>query len=324
MSNQVAASASDEQQTASPLYRVRLVRGDGRYDFTELDEATIVSACIDVACRRCDLLLAAYVFLPDQILLLLRSSVRTASLDRFAGDLTRRIESRLEGAVEAVDAAPLPIENADDAATAVRKLHDRPVRRGLCRSPAKWQWSSWRNYYLRGKGIPWPKSRTAVVKSRPPRFSFVENHSMAMAISTTRFRPMMYRFYSLAVLMFAAGSLVFLSNNAAKSAEPPKFAAEDAIQPDDENPRYWKYKGRRIVLLGGSDDDNLFQMPDMEQHLDLLAACGGNYVRNTMSDRPDKGHEVYPFARNADGKYDLEQWNDEYWNRFLNFLHAGV
>jgi hypothetical protein len=75
-----------------------------------------------------------------------------------------------------------------------------------------------------------------------------------------------------------------------------------------------------VLLLGGSKDDNLFQIPDLRAHLDEMAAVGGNYVRNTMSDRNDKGFEIYPFKQLPDGRYDLEQWNDEYWARFENLL----
>src|SRR5690606_20581136 len=71
---------------------------------------------------------------------------------------------------------------------------------------------------------------------------------------------------------------------------------------------------------GGSKDDNLFQLPDLREHLDALTAAGANYVRNTMSDRPDGGFEVYPFKRLPDGKYDLNQWNEEYWRRFAELL----
>jgi len=39
-----------------------------------------------------------------------------------------------------------------------------------------------------------------------------------------------------------------------------------------------------------------------------------------MSDRKDKDFEVYPFKQLPDGKYDLEQWNEEYWRRFENLL----
>lgn len=98
------------------------------------------------------------------------------------------------------------------------------------------------------------------------------------------------------------------------------LAAEPQLQPWPENPYYWQYRGRPTRLVGGSDDDNLFQMTQVEKHLDEIAAAGGNYIRNTMSDRPDKGFEVYPFAKLEDGKYDLTKWNDEYWNRFENLL----
>ena len=82
-------------------------------------------------------------------------------------------------------------------------------------------------------------------------------------------------------------------------------------------PAYWQYNGEPILLLGGSKDDNLFQIPALKEHLDLLKSVGGNYVRNTMSSR-DPGN-VWPFGK-VNGKYDLEKWNDEYWKRFENFL----
>ncbi|NQT89488.1 hypothetical protein HQ560_22150 [bacterium] len=98
-------------------------------------------------------------------------------------------------------------------------------------------------------------------------------------------------------------------------------AAGDArIRPWTKNPRYWQYKGEPVLLLGGSKDDSLFQIPDLEEHLDLLAKVGGNVIRNTMSDRRDHDFEVYPFKELPSGKYDLEQWNDEYWRRFEALL----
>jgi hypothetical protein len=87
-----------------------------------------------------------------------------------------------------------------------------------------------------------------------------------------------------------------------------------------KNPAYWQYNGKPVLLLGGSVDDNLFQIPDLKAHLDLLKSVGGNYIRNTMSSRNDKGFEVQPFRKLANGKYDLDKWNDEYWNRFENML----
>ncbi len=97
---------------------------------------------------------------------------------------------------------------------------------------------------------------------------------------------------------------------------------ESPLRPWAENPFYWSWQGNPILLLGGSDDDNIFQWPEAELvvQLDRLAAAGGNVIRNTMSDRKDKGFEVYPFRQLDDGKYDLNQWNGEYWTRFERML----
>ncbi|MBM3288772.1 MAG: hypothetical protein FJY92_01340, partial [Candidatus Hydrogenedentes bacterium] len=95
-----------------------------------------------------------------------------------------------------------------------------------------------------------------------------------------------------------------------------------ALQPWPDNPWYWSYRGEPVLLVGGSDDDNLFQWPeaDIVAQLDRLAAAGGNVIRNTMSDRKDKGFEVYAFKQRDDGTYDLHEWNDEYWVRFERML----
>jgi hypothetical protein len=119
------------------------------------------------------------------------------------------------------------------------------------------------------------------------------------------------------VLSLSSYSLVLVVCSFALS-----LASEPDLRPWDKNPWYWSYRGEPVLLLGGSDDDNLFQWPEKEliPHLDRLVAAGGNYVRNTMSDRKDRGFEVYPFKQLDNGKYDLSQWNDEYWIRFERFL----
>lgn len=96
--------------------------------------------------------------------------------------------------------------------------------------------------------------------------------------------------------------------------------ASDSLRRIDiypENARYWQYGGEPVLLLGGSVEDNLFQIADLQQQLDLLKSVGGNYVRCTMSSR-DEGN-VWPFKQ-VNGKYDLDKWNDEYWRRFERFL----
>lgn len=97
---------------------------------------------------------------------------------------------------------------------------------------------------------------------------------------------------------------------------------ENALKPWAKNRWYWQYKGEPILLLGASNDDNLFQWPAnlLVPHLDSMKLVGANYVRNTMSDRRDKGFEQYPFHKNSAGKFDLNQWNEKYWQQFEFFL----
>jgi len=83
---------------------------------------------------------------------------------------------------------------------------------------------------------------------------------------------------------------------------------------------YFTYDSTPTLLLGGSIEDNLFQIPDVKKELDKLAAAGGNYVRCTMSAR-DEGN-VQAFARTGDGEYDLTEPSEEYWDRFEHFLEA--
>lgn len=95
------------------------------------------------------------------------------------------------------------------------------------------------------------------------------------------------------------------------------------IHPYAEDPRYWQYQGEPILLVGASNEDNLFNHPELppeglEAHLDRIRQVGGNYVRNTMSSR-DEGN-VWPFHQQEDGLYDLQHAGDEYWKRFDRFL----
>ncbi len=90
------------------------------------------------------------------------------------------------------------------------------------------------------------------------------------------------------------------------------------VQPWKENRRFWQYRGEPVLLVGGTKEDNLFQIDDLEAHLDLLASGGGNYIRNTMSSR-DPG-DTWPFEKDADGRYDLEKPSTEYFDRFETCL----
>ena len=106
---------------------------------------------------------------------------------------------------------------------------------------------------------------------------------------------------------------------AGTSLAAPAPTPSASIAVSSQHPQYWSRGGETILLLGGSKEDNLFQIPDLEEHLDLLAASGGNYVRCTMSSRDEGNVWAFHFDE-GEGAYDLARWNDEYWARFEKLL----
>jgi Family of unknown function (DUF6298) len=120
--------------------------------------------------------------------------------------------------------------------------------------------------------------------------------------------------FSFLILSFTgAGMLLAVETDAAI-----RTRNADCIKPYAQNPRYWQYKGKPVLLLGGSKTDHIFLLEDLKEHLDEIADVGGNYVRNTMSQR--EGLDLKPHLRLPDGKFDLDQWNPFYWQRFANCL----
>ena len=115
------------------------------------------------------------------------------------------------------------------------------------------------------------------------------------------------------LLILSALSLAACNTDNSASGSKDK-----CIKPWTENPHYWQYKGKPVLLLGATDNDNLFQNRNLESHLDSLKDIGGNYIRNTMSDR-DQGDEK-AFLRTPEGKYDLNGWNEVYWSKFKRLL----
>lgn len=95
---------------------------------------------------------------------------------------------------------------------------------------------------------------------------------------------------------------------------------KNRIKPYDENNSYWQYQGKPVYLLGGNKVVNPFQMErhQLINYLDELESSGGNYFRNIMSDR-EPGN-IRAFKRLDNGKYDLTQWNEDYWDGLRNML----
>jgi hypothetical protein len=119
--------------------------------------------------------------------------------------------------------------------------------------------------------------------------------------------------------LWAVGMVLLSMTGIAPGAAPSlDVRNSDCLKPWPANPYYWQYKRAPVVLLGGSVEDNLFQIPDLTAHLDLLKAAGGNYIRNTLSSRDDGN--VWMFLRQGDGRYDLDQPDPEYYARLQRLL----
>ena len=95
---------------------------------------------------------------------------------------------------------------------------------------------------------------------------------------------------------------------------------EDRIRIWPKTRTHWQYKNKPVLLLGGSDEDNLFNHPNLWANLDALRQIGGNYVRMTLSSR-DPGN-VWPYEKVA-GKYDLNQFNAEWWDRLRQCIEMA-
>ena len=114
----------------------------------------------------------------------------------------------------------------------------------------------------------------------------------------------------LGLLAVAVSAMVLVLST---TAAMPADRNAERIRVSEDNPRYWQYKGKTVLLLGGSDEDNLFNHPAMMMaNLDALRRIGGNYIRGTLSCR-DEGN-VWPFEQ-VNGRYDLRRPNPGFWDR---------
>jgi len=101
--------------------------------------------------------------------------------------------------------------------------------------------------------------------------------------------------------------------------------SESRVQPYAANPFYWQYQGEPVLLLGGSDDDDIhsWNAPELASQLDLLVANGGNFLRDVVTSS-DVTNLEFPFRQitsgpNA-GQFDLNEWDETWWSRMDNLL----
>jgi hypothetical protein len=130
----------------------------------------------------------------------------------------------------------------------------------------------------------------------------------------------------LKAILFSMITLLVLRCGSREVVE--EVQAHDGIRVYHANPYYFQYKDKPILLLGATDYHNIFQRPDLTDHLDMMQSAGGNYVRNTMASREitEDHNDLWPYRifMGTDDPlinvYDLDRWNDEYWSRFSRML----
>ena len=71
---------------------------------------------------------------------------------------------------------------------------------------------------------------------------------------------------TLPALLFLSLILVVLTSYTETGKDvPDQTIFEQGIKPDSVNFGYWNYRGKTIMLLGGSSEDNLFQIDSLGQ-----------------------------------------------------------
>jgi hypothetical protein len=104
----------------------------------------------------------------------------------------------------------------------------------------------------------------------------------------------------------------------------------------DIDGRYWKYNGRRTLLLGGwnhghnpfidHDTDNdkdkqgVSTPEQIKGEMDELAAAGGNYLRCVLDPGMAAGIQGFDFCARSGGKCDLNTMTGPFWERIEMFI----
>ena len=112
----------------------------------------------------------------------------------------------------------------------------------------------------------------------------------------------------IAVLMFAGDSC---SNKNDISDH------EKRIKPYLKNQAFWQYQGQPVMLLGANATDSPYLLEDQEAYYDELSDLGGNFTRYNVKQRFGAGLvPKLPHRKLPDGQFDLELWDEDYWDLF--------
>jgi len=100
--------------------------------------------------------------------------------------------------------------------------------------------------------------------------------------------------------------------------------------------RYWKYNGKRVLLLGGwnhghnpfidhdtdNDKDNqgVSTPAQIKNAMDELVTAGGNYLRCVLDPGMAAGVQGFDFCAKSGNKYDLNAMTGPFWKRIEMFV----
>ena len=111
-------------------------------------------------------------------------------------------------------------------------------------------------------------------------------------------------------------------------AETPSASCrhiDKIIKVHSENPHYFYYEGKPIILL--TSDHTYFGVTaadfDYVKFLDKLAAYGNNFTRIYPGPHPvnyTNQPRIFPWKLEKNGEYNLDIWNEDYFKRLHGFM----
>src|SRR3954465_8636826 len=120
---------------------------------------------------------------------------------------------------------------------------------------------------------------------------------------------------------------------------PSRAAEARALALHPDNPHYFLFRGKPVVLVGSTEHYGAVLNGDFDflPYLSELQSKGLNLTRtfsgvyrevpgsfnirdNTLAPKPGKDLSPWARAGGDEGKYDLTKWNDAYFARLRNFV----
>ncbi len=97
------------------------------------------------------------------------------------------------------------------------------------------------------------------------------------------------------------------------------------IKISDSNSRYFEYGGKEIFLNGAGPWEPYSKTSiDYEYWHDQLVAHKGNSIRTLVCWPAGYGNDLPAWEKNGSGKFDLDTFNDAFWQRFDNVLNDAT